>query len=76
MRWHIAMRPAKRRESNRLIDGLEKLKVEHPSRVIKRQSGHVKVCCRGLAKNTAPLHTLFALSNLRMARRQWGGLQA
>ena len=45
-------------------------KVEHPFRVIKRQFGHVKVRYRGLAKNTAQLHTLFALSNLWMARRQ------
>ena len=43
-------------------------KVEHPFRVIKRQSGHVKVRYRGLAKNTEQLHTLFALSNLWMAR--------
>ena len=45
-------------------------KVEHPFRVIKRQFGHVKVRYRGLAKNTAQPHTLFALSNLWMARRQ------
>jgi IS5 family transposase len=88
VRWNIAMRPGKRRaldksrESNRLIDELEKLKasirakVEHPFRVIKRQFGHLKVRYRGLAKNTAQLHTLFALSNLWMARRQLGGVQA
>ena len=44
-------------------------KVEHPFRVIKRQFGHTKVRYRGLAKNTAKLKTLFALSNLWMARR-------
>jgi IS5 family transposase len=44
-------------------------KVEHPFRVIKRQFGYVKVRFRGLAKNTAQLVTLFALSNLWMARR-------
>jgi len=44
-------------------------KVEHPFRVIKRQFGYVKVRFRGLAKNTAQLMTLFALSNLWMARR-------
>lgn len=44
-------------------------KVEHPFRVIKRQFGYVKVRLRGLAKNTAQLVTLFALSNLWMARR-------
>jgi IS5 family transposase len=88
VRWNIAMRPGKRktldksRESNRLIDELERLKasirakVEHPFRVIKRQFGHVKVRYRGLAKNTAQLHTLFALSNLWMVRRQLGAVQA
>ncbi len=45
-------------------------KVEHPFRVIKRQFGYTKVRFRGLAKNTAQLVTLFALSNLWMARRQ------
>ena len=44
-------------------------KVEHPFRVIKRQFGYVKTRFRGLAKNTAQLVTLFALSNLWMARR-------
>ncbi len=43
-------------------------KVEHPFRVIKRQFGHTKVRYRGLFKNTAKLKTLFALSNLWMAR--------
>ncbi|MBN9374495.1 MAG: hypothetical protein J0I40_03695, partial [Cellulomonas sp.] len=38
--------------------------------VIKRQFGHMKVRYRGLAKNTAQLHTLFALSNLWMARHR------
>ncbi|WP_264884156.1 IS5 family transposase, partial [Stutzerimonas stutzeri] len=44
-------------------------KVEHLFRVIKRQFGYVKTRFRGLAKNTAQLVTLFALSNLWMARR-------
>ena len=44
-------------------------KVEHPFRVIKRQFGYVKVRYRGLAKNTAQVLTLFALSNVWMARR-------
>ena len=57
-----------------LTDQLERIKasirakVEHPFRVIKRQFGHVKVRYCGLKKNTAQLHTLFALSNLWMAR--------
>ena len=44
-------------------------KVEHPFRVVKRQFGYAKVRYRGLAKNTAQGLTLFALSNLWMARR-------
>jgi transposase, IS5 family len=61
---------------DRLIDEIERLKarirakVEHPFRVIKRQFGHMKVRYRGLAKNTAQLTTLFALSNLWMVRRK------
>ena len=57
------------------MEALEKTKaqirarVEHPFRVIKRQFGHVKVRYRGLAKITAQLHTLFALSNIWMVRR-------
>jgi IS5 family transposase len=45
-------------------------KVEHPFRVIKRQFGLVKVRFRGLQKNTAHVVTLFALSNLWMARHR------
>jgi IS5 family transposase len=45
-------------------------KVEHPFRVIKRQFGYTKVRYRGLAKNTAQVLMLFALSNLWMVRRQ------
>ena len=45
-------------------------KVEHPLRVIKRQFGYTKVRYRGLAKNTAQVLTLFALSNLWMKRKQ------
>jgi IS5 family transposase len=45
-------------------------RAEHPFRVIKRQFGFTKVRYRGLAKNTAQLKTLFALSNLYLVRRQ------
>ena len=45
-------------------------RVEHPFRVIKRQFGLMKVRFRGLAKNTAHVLTLFALSNLWMVRRR------
>ncbi|ELM8237799.1 IS5 family transposase [Escherichia coli] len=44
-------------------------KVEPPFRVIKRQFDYTKVRFRGLVRNTAQLVTLFALSNLWMARR-------
>ena len=45
-------------------------KVEHLLRELKRQFGFTKVRYRGLAENTAQIVTLFALSNLWMARRQ------
>jgi hypothetical protein len=45
----------------------------HPFRVIKRQFGFVKVRYRGLAKNTAQLETLCALSNLWMVRHNLMG---
>ena len=44
-------------------------KVEFPFRIIKRLWGHASVRYRGLAKNTARVHLLFALSNLYQARR-------
>ena len=85
--WHVAMRPGQRRKLNPFIQAdfvaerVEKMKasirakVEHPFRVIKRQFGFTKVRYRGLAKNTAQIVTLFALSNLWMARRQLMGAQ-
>ncbi len=51
-------------------------KVEHPFRVIKRQFGLMKVRFRGLAKNTAHVITLFALSNLWMARKRLLAMRA
>lgn len=86
--WHVAMRPGKRRRLNPFIEPeflaerAEKMKVsvrakvEHPFRVIKRQFGFTKVRYRGLAKNTAQIVTLFALSNLWMARRRLMQVQA
>jgi IS5 family transposase len=82
VQWQVAMRPGKRRALDKryaidvLSENIEKLKasirakVEHPFRVIKRQFGFVKVRYRGLAKNTAQIKTLFALSNLWMARQR------
>ena len=86
--WHVAMRPGKRRaldldnEADAIRNQIEKIKagvrakVEHPFRVIKRQFGFIKVRYRGLKKNTAQLNTLFALSNLWMARCKLIGAQA
>ncbi len=79
--WHVAMKPGKRcalggSALDRALAQIERLKaqvrarVEHPFRVVKRQFGYVKVRYRGLAKNTAQLHMLFALSNLWMVRRR------
>ena len=62
-------RTEEERELNRELASL-RAKVEHPFRVVKRQFGFTKVRYRGLAKNTARLHALFALSNLWMVRRQ------
>jgi IS5 family transposase len=82
VRWNIAMRPGKRRaldtgtEKGRLIDELERVKTrilakgEHAFRAIKHQFGCTKVSYRGLAKNTAKLHTLFILGNLWMPRKR------
>jgi IS5 family transposase len=81
VQWQVAMRPGKRKQQKQtpwgaLTEQAEKLKasvrakVEHPFRVIKCQFGFTKVRYRGLAKNTEQLVTLFALSNLWMARRQ------
>ena len=75
------MRPGKRRALDKqspwgsLLDQAEQLKasvrakVEHPFRILKCQFGFTKVRYKGLAKNTAQLITLFALSNLWMARK-------
>jgi IS5 family transposase len=79
--WHVAMMPSHRKALNKetpmgaIMEALEKTKarirarVKHPFRVIKRQFGYFKVRYRGLAKNTAQLHTLIALSNTWMVRR-------
>ena len=96
VRWQVAMRAGLRgaldQDNNAidaLTDSIERLKasvrakMEHLFRVVKRQFGHMKVRYRGLAKNTAHLKTLFALSNLWMIRhvlmgkvRPAGGMRA
>ena len=81
LQWHIAARPSdiakmpEGRAKNRIKQkehrkASVRAKVEHPFRVIKRQFGLVKVRFKGLAKNTAHVVTLFALSNLWMARKK------
>ncbi|MDR6450289.1 IS5 family transposase [Paraburkholderia sp. 22099] len=79
VRWHVAMRPGRRRQldlNDRLdaiFDQIERLKagirakVEHPFRVLKQQFGYTKTRYRGLLKNTAQITTMFALGNLWMA---------
>lgn len=49
---------------------------EHAFHVVKTLWGFTKVRYRGLAKNTARIFTLFALSNLYMVRYQLGARQA
>lgn len=81
VRWHVALRPGKRRALpqdalGRARERLEqakarvRAKVEHPFQVIKQRFGHRKVRYRGLAKNQAQLYTLFGLANLVLARRR------
>ena len=79
VRWHVA---AKRSQVKAMADGprkvltqaLEKAKaqmrayVEHPFHIVKNLFKHRKVRYRGLAKNTAQLHTLFALANLVLGK--------
>ena len=43
--------------------------VEHPFHIVKNRFGHKKLRYRGLAKNTAQLHTLFALANLMIVKK-------
>jgi len=78
--WYVA---AKRGKVKAMAEGflkvltlqLEKLKarvrarVEHPFHILKNLFKHRKTRYRGIAKNTAQLHTLFALANLVIAKR-------
>jgi transposase, IS5 family len=87
VRWHIALRPGKRRalpdtESGRLCERIEKLKasvrakVEHPFHIVKNMFGHKKARYRRLAKNTSQLMTLLGLANLLIAKRRLFALHA
>lgn len=77
--WHIAekrgrvkaMEEGPLKEATQELETLKaryRARVEHPFRVVKRQFGFQKVRFKGLLKNTAQVMTLFALSNLWMAR--------
>jgi len=87
VKWYVALRPGKRRalpdtELGRLDEQFEKLKasvrakVEHPFHIIKNLFSLKKVRYRGLAKNTAPLFTLFGLANLLIAKRRLFAISA
>lgn len=79
--WQIAMKCGKLKavsEETRVAQLLRQLeslkasirsKVEHPFHVAKNPFHYRKVRYKGLAKNTAHLHTLFALANLVIAKR-------
>jgi IS5 family transposase len=43
--------------------------VEHPFHIVKNLFRHKKLRYRGLAKNTAQLHTLFALASLAIVKK-------
>ena len=80
--WQIAMKRGKLKaiseESGfgQLLRKLESLKarirskVEHPFYILKNLFHYKKVQYKGLVKNTAQLHTLFALANLMIAKRK------
>ena len=78
--WRVALRRGKVKALaagwvKDLTVGFETLKarmrarVEHPFHIVKNRFQHRKVRYRGLAKNTAQLHTLFALANLVIAKQ-------
>lgn len=86
--WPIAMKRGKLKAVSedtlvgQLLRQLESLKasirskVEHPFHIVKNLFHFRKVRYKGLAKNTAQLHTLFGLANLVIAKRRLLALQA
>lgn len=79
--WRVAAKRGKLKEMPEswvkdLTWGFEKLKarvralVEHPFHIVKNLFKHRKVRYRGLVKNTAQLHILFALANLVIAKKR------
>jgi len=81
-KWHVAMKPGKRRQLDpacawaSLLERAEQLKAsirakaEHPFHVVKNLFRHRKARYKGLAKNAAQLFSLFGLANLVIARRR------
>jgi IS5 family transposase len=78
--WRVAARRSKIKAlaegwAKDLTQAFEPLKArvrargEHPFHIVKNLFHHHKVRYRGLAKNTAQLHVLFALANLVIAKR-------
>jgi IS5 family transposase len=87
VRWHVALRPGKRRALpdtplGKLLEQIEQAKasirskVEHPLHVVKNLFLHRKTGYRELAKNTAQLSTLFGLANLMIAKKGLFALHA
>lgn len=85
--WHIAMkysvrRAMKKNPLGRVIGKLEKAKasvrakVKHPFHVLTTCSSIARTRYRGLAKDTAQLHTLFAFANLVLAGRTFRSADA
>jgi len=76
MRYRINRRPTSKRPLSarwRMINRARsrtRARGEHPFRVVKHLWGFVKVRYRGLVKNLARAHTMFALANLYQVRHQ------
>ena len=81
VKWYVAMKRGKRKAMaegalKEESEAFEKAKaqvralVEHPFHILKNLFKHRKTRYRGLSKNTAQLHTLFALVNLVIAKRE------
>ena len=87
-RWHVAMKPGKRRQLNpaspwaRLLERAEQLKAsvrakaEHPFHVVKNLFRHRKTRYKGLVKNAAQLFALFGLANIVIAKKRLLALHA
>jgi IS5 family transposase len=77
--WNIAVKPsiikALPKALRDLAEPMERAlarvraAVEHPFHIVKNLFRHRKLRYRGLAKNTAQLHTLFALANLVIVKK-------